>query len=883
MSFKVACLNFIRMTGVVVMLTLSLSSADPVEAQKESPPPQDKNSEQDGPVQTSEHPGYEVWVDVSTPEQSSQPKSMQAEYPVSLLAPSTTVVINEFDQIDDSIEFFNISAGVVDMSGWLLVIYYGSNLAGNIYTFPAGFTLSSGSYVVLHESGNPADNSATDLYSGENFILQALGGALALIDNTATGVDFVRWNVGMITPPSGTGWVGANASLPEAAPFSLGRDAASLDRDYGEDWTLQSPSFGAQNDPSAPLCVQLWLVSSGAGTTPTNSPDQSAGCPIGYFTPGEVVTLTANPDPGWEVGQWGETPATEYLGTGLVLDYTMTIDHSSLWVSYIQSSPAPGTALLMGLWGDYNYTLEDLGVSYDQISSHTFAPDWDVLNRYDLLVYQTFEGEPFYLNLRGSNFATYLDEGGCMWVEADTYDQEPDAYAPEVLYYYFGVNSFGADFMADTITGTGTVFSGLGPFDDPDDEYYADLTPYNGAEVAFEDISGFDIGVTKDGGTYHTALISFDYNNLARLEQAAILAAFLDACSIPHTTFAYPTNDDFDTPIVIGSLNYSNSQGALSIMQATTAGDDPAMEDTNKYYHTVWYRYTAAVSEEITVDTFGSDYDTVLGVWTGSRGSLTEVVVNDDYSYPDVLQSQAVFTASAGTTYYIEIASWNTGYGELNLHVSGSSSLLFVSDFEEGDLLEWSRYNDGGGWLTACNEAAMNGSWGACIFRGDNDNRKQLIDDTPVDQTSFSVRFNLDINSFSMPEGTRFRFLEAKRGLPRTFFLVLRRLNGLYQIQFNILVDDGLKYKSAWYNLSDAPHAIEIDWQASSGPGVNDGFIQMFMDNGLLEEMTGLDNDTFIVSSLRIGFVSRLDGSPISGVWYLDDVATSNNGYIGLP
>jgi hypothetical protein len=246
-------------------------------------------------------------------------------------------------------------------------------------------------------------------------------------------------------------------------------------------------------------------------------------------------------------------------------------------------------------------------------------------------------------------------------------------------------------------------------------------------------------------------------------------------------------------------------------------------------------------------------------------------------------------TASDLTTYYYWISACNVGgCSSLSTYDSGyadsaSSPYIFMDGFESGDFSYWSRVNLGSGFLTVCAPAAMNGSWGTCVDRGTNDKRKVLIDDTPVDQTSFAIRFNMDINSFSMPDGTRFRFLEAKRGLPRTFFLVLRRFNGQYQIQLNILVDGQIKYKSAWYTLSDEPHSIEIDWQASSADGANDGYIQLYLDDGLLEEITGLDNDTHFVSSLRIGFIGRLTGSPISGIWHVDDVATSKNGHIGLP
>jgi Leucine-rich repeat (LRR) protein len=284
--------------------------------------------------------------------------------------------------------------------------------------------------------------------------------------------------------------------------------------------------------------------------------------------------------------------------------------------------------------------------------------------------------------------------------------------------------------------------------------------------------------------------------------------------------------------------------------------------------------------------------DGELPVELGSLPSLTQLFLDTNSFTGAIPQNFTDLTLSNFTYQSTSLCepqnptfqAWLTGLPSVTgTGIPCPTTLIFEDGFETGDFSAWSRVNLGSGFLTVCHEAAMNGSWGACVDRGTNDNRKVLIDDTPVDQTSFSARFNMDINSFSMPDGTRFRFLEAKRGLPRTFFLVLRRLSGQYQIQFNILVDGGIKYKSAWYALSDTPHTLEIDWQASSADGANDGYIQLYMDDALLEEMTGLDNDTHIVSSLRIGFIGRLEGSPISGIWHVDDVATSSAGYIGLP
>src|SRR5207244_12993884 len=72
--------------------------------------------------------------------------------------------------------------------------------------------------------------------------------------------------------------------------------------------------------------------------------------------------------------------------------------------------------------------------------------------------------------------------------------------------------------------------------------------------------------------------------------------------------------------------------------------------------HSVWYRFTPEYSGEVTIATAGSSYDTVLTVFTGSCGTPVPLVCNDDSN--GTLQSQVSFTATAGTTYLIEITSY---------------------------------------------------------------------------------------------------------------------------------------------------------------------------------------------------------------------------------
>ena len=75
-------------------------------------------------------------------------------------------------------------------------------------------------------------------------------------------------------------------------------------------------------------------------------------------------------------------------------------------------------------------------------------------------------------------------------------------------------------------------------------------------------------------------------------------------------------------------------------------------------------------------------------------------------------------------------------------------------------LQRWQRF------LYPCAQAAMNGTYGACVERGDNDKRKQLIDDTPAYETAFNARFNFDINSLSMTTGETLPLHAVQNGCP---------------------------------------------------------------------------------------------------------------------
>lgn len=140
---------------------------------------------------------------------------------------------------------------------------------------------------------------------------------------------------------------------------------------------------------------------------------------------------------------------------------------------------------------------------------------------------------------------------------------------------------------------------------------------------------------------------------------AAVLSVFL---ALPGVVLAAaPSNDDIANATPVTALPFTDQ---IDTSEATTAGDDPDCVGNGP---TVWYVYTPGVDQSLVADTFGSDYDTTLSVYTGSPGSLSQIACNDDASG---LQSAVAFDAAAGTTYYFMVGAFASGPGgNLIFHV----------------------------------------------------------------------------------------------------------------------------------------------------------------------------------------------------------------------
>ena len=124
-----------------------------------------------------------------------------------------------------------------------------------------------------------------------------------------------------------------------------------------------------------------------------------------------------------------------------------------------------------------------------------------------------------------------------------------------------------------------------------------------------------------------------------------------------------PPNDAF--------ANAQQIDGSTGTVEAATVG---ATKEAGEPVHagaaggaSVWFKWTAPLSGTVAFDTIGSDYDTLLGVYTGSSvGGLTTITASDNADGKTT--SSVRFEATAGTTYRMAIDGKAAATGNASLN-----------------------------------------------------------------------------------------------------------------------------------------------------------------------------------------------------------------------
>jgi subtilisin family serine protease len=156
-----------------------------------------------------------------------------------------------------------------------------------------------------------------------------------------------------------------------------------------------------------------------------------------------------------------------------------------------------------------------------------------------------------------------------------------------------------------------------------------------------------------------------------RIQVDAAVAALLEASG-------RPLNDDLANAILLagdsGSVIGSNLAATAQAGEPTHAGVGGGSS--------VWWRWRAPQSGRATLSTFGSDYDSVLAVYTGPGvRRLMEVASNNDSA--GLLQSEVEFAATAGTLYRIAVDGSQGAEGNIVLNYASVGASATNDNFDD--------------------------------------------------------------------------------------------------------------------------------------------------------------------------------------------------------
>ena len=270
------------------------------------------------------------------------------------------------------------------------------------------------------------------------------------------------------------------------------------------------------------------------------------------------------------------------------------------------------------------------------------------------------------------------------------------------------------------------------------------------------------------------------------------------------------------------------------------------------------------------------------GEWSGSLAAPTIANIDGDADYELVLG-----TVHAGAVAYdlpgtaAARLRWGTARGGPQ-RTGLAPELIFADGFDLGGLSRWSASATDGGDLSVGPAAGISGGMGLQALVDDTAGL-WVQDDAPNDERRYRARIGLRPNGFDPGESAgafRTRFFILFDGPPqrRLAALVLRRLNGQYAVMARVRRDDGTQADTGFFDITDAPHTIQIDWRRASAAGANDGRLDLWIDGAHRATVSGLDNDGGGVDFVRLGALSVKGGA--SGTLHFDGFESRRRTYI---
>ncbi len=131
-----------------------------------------------------------------------------------------------------------------------------------------------------------------------------------------------------------------------------------------------------------------------------------------------------------------------------------------------------------------------------------------------------------------------------------------------------------------------------------------------------------------------------------------------------------PANNNLANAQVMPVAGCIGSITGTNIGSNKESGEPSHSPDNNPGGGSVWYNWTAPSSGSVNMTTLGSNYDTILAVYTGGTIATlgTPLAENDDVDPGVITSSTVTFNATAGTVYRIVLDGWGGEAGNFVLN-----------------------------------------------------------------------------------------------------------------------------------------------------------------------------------------------------------------------
>jgi len=260
--------------------------------------------------------------------------------------------------------------------------------------------------------------------------------------------------------------------------------------------------------------------------------------------------------------------------------------------------------------------------------------------------------------------------------------------------------------------------------------------------------------------------------------------------------------------------------------------------------------------------------------FTPTNTSIPSATVTPQPTATDTLPSTSTFTSTSSPT---RTPTWTPTTSTTPIAVT---DLIFASNFDTAAFADWSSSATDGGDLSLSAAAAFHGTSGMAALVDDK-RAISVTDNSPASEAHYRARFYLDPNGLIL-SSTPITLFDGYLGTSTQVFRVeMRYSSSTYQVRAGLRNDSSTWYSSAWTNLTDAPHALEIEWAAATASGANNGQISFWLDGVQSGQISNVDNDKRRVDLVRLGVLSGLN-TTTRGTLYFDTFESHRNTYIGL-